>query len=151
MFVDSENSPEVHCRCSILCCRSDGHSARERFLACFFFCSFIPAEGRVCQHTRRAPIKSISTLNSSGGVSVPVVDCVRELFVGLERRMRRTKLEGVITCSLWVYRCRLPISLLSTLGGTRNKTEPNSRRPICGKPFVDKGVKGCYRVCQVCL
>jgi len=50
----------------------------------FLFCSPIPAEGRVCQHTIRAPIESISTLNSSGGVSVPVVDCLRALCVGLE-------------------------------------------------------------------
>ena len=115
------------------------------------FCSLIPAGSRVCQHPIRDPVEPISTLNSSDRVSVPVVDCVRELFVDLERRVRRTKLEGVITCSLWAYRRRSPVSLLATLWGTRNKAETNSCLLICGRLFADKGVKSSYWVCQACL
>ena len=59
----------------------------------------IPALGRVCQHLIQAPGEPILTLNSSDRVSVPVVDCVRQLFVALEMVVRLTKFEAVVTSS----------------------------------------------------
>ena len=67
-------------RYSILCCRSGGHSAMRESLFVPSFCSLIPAEGRVCQHTTGASVELIVALKRSGRVLLPVAICVRDPF-----------------------------------------------------------------------
>ena len=98
--VDSEDGPGHPSLAARSCAEPFvGHSAMRESLFVLSFRSIIPAFGRVCQHLIQAPGESILTLNSSDRVLVPVVDCVRQLFVALEMVMRLTKFEAVVTSS----------------------------------------------------